>query len=322
MRRSRLLRGLAIGLPILLLLGYGGASFYVYDQLSHADARCAHVTNPGDPDTFEVENVDTEPYHVAEYETVSFPSHDAPDITIAATWLPSDVAEDAPAIVVTHGHNACRRYHDVLLAGGMLHRAGFAVVIPDLRDHGDSTVEDGRFAGGTDEQLDVRGAVDWLESRPTPPRSVAIMGFSLGAATATIAFGEDLRLAALWEDSGFADISEAIQDELKRTGYPTILEFGGIMVGRVVANDDFTAFSPLDEIGKANGRPVFITHGEADERLPVRYAAALAERVRETGGTVEPWIVPGSTHTQAITGHTEEYDQRLTAFFIGALGEP
>lgn len=322
MKLSRLLRGLAIGLPILLLLAYGGASFYVYDQLSRADTACAQVSNPGDPDTFAVEGIDTEPYRMAEFETVRFASHDDPGIEIAATWVPSNVAEDAPAVVVVHGHNACRRAPDVLLAGGMLHRAGFAVIIPDLRDHGDSTVEDGRFAGGTDEQLDARGAVDWLAARPTPPRKIAIMGFSLGAATSTIAFGEDSRIAALWEDSSFADVSEAIRDELSRNGYPTILEFGGIMVGRIIANDNFTAFSPLEEIGKANGRPVFITHGDADERLSVRYAAALAERVRATGGTVEPWIVAGSGHTKAITLHTEEYDQRLVEFFTSALGEP
>lgn len=322
MRRSRLLRGLAIGLPILLVLAYAGASLYVYDELSRAEAKCAQVSKPGDPDTFEVEGVDTEPYHVSEFETVTFPSHDAPEITIAATWVPSSVADNAPAIIVVHGHNACRRHPDAMLAGGMLHRAGFAALLIDLRDHGDSTVEDGRFAGGSDEQLDVRGAVDWLESRTTRPRSIAVMGYSLGAATATIAFGEDQRIAALWEDSSFADVSEAIRDELSRNGYPTILEFGGIMAGRILANDDFTAFSPLEEIGHHNGRPVFITHGDADERLSVRFAGELAARVRETGGEVEPWIVPGSGHTQADETHTDEYQQRLTAFFTAALGAP
>ncbi|MCI0347511.1 MAG: alpha/beta fold hydrolase, partial [Chloroflexi bacterium] len=317
-----LLRGLAIAVPILLVLGYGGASLYVYDQLSHAEAKCAQVSEPGELDTFEIEGVDTERYHVSEFETVSFPSHDAPEVTIAATWVPSSVADDTPAIIVVHGHNSCRHHPDALLAGGMLHRAGFAALLIDLRDHGDSTVEDGRFAGGTDEQLDVRGAVDWLESRATPPRSIAVMGYSLGAATATIAFGEDQRIAALWEDSSFGDVSEAIRDELSRNGYPTILMFGGIMAGRIISSDDFKAFSPLEEIGKHDGRPVFITHGDADERLSVRFAGELAARVRETGGTVEPWIVPGSGHTQADETHPDEYEHRLAAFFASALGAP
>jgi hypothetical protein len=322
MLRSRLLRVLAIGLPVLLLVGYGGASLYVYDQLSLAEAKCAHVSHPAEMDTFEIEGVDSQRYHIAAFETVAFPSHVAPEITIAATWIPSSVAEGAPAIIVVHGHNACRHHPDALLAGGMLHRAGFAALLIDLRDHGDSTVEDGRFAGGSDEQLDVRGAVDWLKSRTTPPRSIAVMGYSLGAATATIAFGEDQRIAALWEDSSFADVSEAIRDELSRNGYPTILEFGGILAGRILSDDDFKAFSPLEEIGKHNGRPVFITHGDADERLSVRFAGELAARVRETGGEVEPWIVPGSGHTQADETHTEEYEQRLAAFLTAALGPP
>lgn len=321
MPRSRLLRGLAIGVPILLVLAYVGASLYVYDQLSHADSACAQVQNPGSPDSFEYEGIDTEPYHVATFETVRFPSHDAAEITIAATWVPSEIAENAPAVIVVHGHNACRRVTDVLLATGMLHRAGFSVLAIDLRDHGDSTVEDGRFAGGSDEQLDVRGAVDWLLARDVPPSKVAVMGFSLGAATSTIAFGEDPRLAALWEDSGFADVREAIRDELSRNGYPTILEAGGILVGRLFG-DDFAAYSPLEEVGKAAARPVFITHGAEDERLNVRFANALAARIRETGGTVEPWIVPGTGHTEAITRHTAEYDTRLVGFFSEALGAP
>lgn len=322
MRRSRLLRRLAIGLPILLLVAYVGASVYVYDKLSRAEAKCAGATDLFDPSSFRLATVDASPYQMPDFEDVRFASHDDPGIEIAAFWIPSAVRADAPAVIVVHGHNGCRRNAPNLLVAGMLHLEGFSVLMIDLRDHGDSTIEDGRFAGGTDEQLDVRGGVDWLTAQPTPPAKIGVIGFSLGAATATIAFGEDVRLAALWEDSGFADIGEAIRDELSRTGYPTILESGGIVAARVLSNDNFTAYSPVDEIGKANGRPVFITHGDQDSRLSVRYAAELAERVRETGGSVEPWIISGAGHTQALTMYPGTYNAKVTSFFRESLGAP
>ncbi len=59
--------------------------------------------------------------------------------------------------------------------------------------------------------------------------------------------------------------------------------------------------------------------------VPIRalspsYAADLTAAVRADGGTVEPWIVDGAEHTQAIVVEPAEYERRLDAFFEAALG--
>ena len=101
----------------------------------------------------------------------------------------------------------------------MLHRNGFSVLLIDLRDHGDSTREDGRFAGGTDEYRDVLGAWDWLRTEQgLPPASIGLLGISLGAATVLLATGQEPAVAAVWEDSSYADLGTAIDAELKRRG--------------------------------------------------------------------------------------------------------
>ena len=46
---------------------------------------------------------------------------------------------------------------------------------------------------------------------------------SFGAATTVIAGGEEPRVQAVWEDSSFADMGEAIRDYLTHEGYPTFL---------------------------------------------------------------------------------------------------
>ena len=45
----------------------------------------------------------------------------------------------------------------------MLHRAGFGVLLIDLRNHGASDIDNGRWAGGSKEFLDALGAWDWLD---------------------------------------------------------------------------------------------------------------------------------------------------------------
>ena len=142
---------------------------------------------------------------------------------------------------------------------------------------------------------------------------------SLGAATALIATGEEPRVAAVWEDSSYADTDDAIQAELTRNGYPTFIRYGGYLMAKVMSGDDLIGLSPLGAMAKLHGRPIAITHGDADRRLSVRYAEELAAAIRASGGSIQPWIVPGADHTDAIVRATGEYERRLDAFFENAL---
>jgi dipeptidyl aminopeptidase/acylaminoacyl peptidase len=253
-------------------------------------------------------------------EDVRFPSRD-PAITISGWWIPSaDPA--APAVVVVHGHTSCKRDDDVLLPAGMLYRSGFSVLLMDLRDHGDSTDEDLRYAGGTEEYRDVLGAWDWLQSaRSIPAQRIGLLGISLGAATALIASGDEARVAATWADSSYADIGVAIRAELARNGYPGFLEVGGVAMARLLSGDDLRSRSPLVAVGRMSGRRLFITHGTDDRRLSVDYAHTLIDAADAAGVDVDSWIVSGAEHTQAMWRQPETYEGRLADFF-GGLAAP
>jgi dipeptidyl aminopeptidase/acylaminoacyl peptidase len=202
----------------------------------------------------------------------------------------------------------------------MLGRGGFSVLVIDLRDHGDSTLEDGRFAGGTEEYLDVLGAWDWLQrDRGVPAARIGLLGISLGAATTLIAAGEEPRVAAVWEDSSYADIGVAIRAELARNGYPSFLEAGGVAMARLLSGDDLASLSPLAAVRRLDGRPLFVTHGTADSRLSVDYARDLIAAVEADGGSVGSWIVPGAEHTEAMFLDPAGYERRLVRFFGTSL---
>jgi dipeptidyl aminopeptidase/acylaminoacyl peptidase len=315
---ARLVRTVAIALVVILPTAYGVASAVVWDKLTKVDGGCHEEWASNDPTGFHQPGVDTAPYVMPAPELVAFPSRDAA-IQVSGWWVP---ARDptAPAVVVVHGHTACKRDPDVLLPAGMLHRAGISVLLIDLRDHGDSTVEDGRYAGGTEEFRDVLGAWDWLHSAQSLPTDrIGLLGVSLGAATVLIASGEEPGVVATWEDSSYADIGVAIRAELDRNGYPRILEPGGVTMARLISGDDLESRSPLAAVSKMGGRKLAITHGAADDRLSVAYGHELISAAKVAGVDVDSWIVPAAGHTRAMWIARETYEQKLVGFFSSAL---
>ncbi|MDQ3128089.1 MAG: prolyl oligopeptidase family serine peptidase [Chloroflexota bacterium] len=329
MNTRRILVGVGVTATTLLVAGYGIASVVVYNRLTKIGAcPAAWATNV--PNAFGVlaadgtpnpgrEDFDAAPYLMPEPEDVMIPSRDA-GIELSGWYVPA-VAAGAPVVVIAHGLSACRRDATVLVPAGMLHRNGFAVLLVDLREHGDSTIEDGHYAGGTEEYRDLLGVWDWLQAdRGFAPERIGLAGISLGAATSLIATGHEPLVAAVWADSSFADLPAFIRDELSRQGYPTFLDIGAVLAGRIIRGDDLAADSPLRNVRRLAGRPIYITHGERDDVVKVADGRALAAAVEADGGVAGTWFVPGSGHTRAMIDQPDEYERRLVGFFREALG--
>ncbi len=327
----RRLVAVAVVLALVALLAFGGYVAFgsvIFDRLTKVDANCGGRWASNTPAAFSARqdasdtySIDTTPYLMPGYQTVSFPSRGDAAVSISAWWVPGTSAS-APAVVVVPGLGDCKRWPAVLLPAGMLHRDGFSVLLIDLRNEGASTRDTGRYTGGIREYRDVLGAFDWLRAtKGIPAGRIGVLGMSLGAATAMVAMGQEQAIAAIWEDSGFADINVAISDELARNGYPTWLSIGAVIAGRL-EGVDITSLSPLEAMARLNGRPIEIVHGTADTRLPVKHAYALRDAVEAHGGHPEVWILPGVAHVQAVFDDTAEYERRLDAFFDAALGKP
>lgn len=323
-------RLLMLGLAALLavaLVGYLGASYVVYDTLSAVSGTC-HAIDAGDtPQAFSAAGMDdaqAAAYFMPAPQDVEFHSRDpkVPDLVLRAWWIPGRSAT-GPAVLLVHGVGSCRRDENVLLPAGMLYRNGFSVLLMDQRDHGDSDDEDLRFAGGTEEYLDVLGGWDWLVAQGIAPEQIGIVGMSFGAGTTVVAGGEEQRVQAVWEDSSYADMGEAMRDYLERKGYPAWLEPGAVTVARVVSGDDLLARGPLTEMPNYAGRWLAIVHGAADTALPARYAEELKAAADANGVKLgEYWIVPGVDHTRAVIEQPAAYEPKLVAFFTTALGAP
>ena len=77
--------------------------------------------------------------------------------------------------------------------------------------------------------------------------------------------------------------------------------------------------SPLEQIKRLTGRRVYITHGRQDRTLPVDHAHTLAACAQQNGVKLDTWLDPETDHLYAMLEHTDDYEQRLTAFFNEAL---
>ena len=307
---------------IVLVVAYLGVGYVVYDKLSKVSSKEEEMKNT--PASY-INNVDewlafdVSPYFVADYEPVRFPSRQQ-GLTLAGWYIPGDAG--APAIILTHGLGGCKCSPRILTVAGMLHKNGFNVLAYDMREHGESDIEDGRAAIGNEEYQDLLGAWDWLiNERGFEPQQIGVFGESLGAGTTLIAFGQEPRLAAAFVDSPYSDLPQIINEELARNNYPTLLAPAAIFAARLVAGDNLVAFSPQDAINNDAGRPIFIVHGTNDERINVHHTQQLAELAKQTNANVTVWMPGGVGHVMAEFALPDEYEQKLVAFFRDALGD-
>ncbi|MHB8892714.1 MAG: alpha/beta hydrolase [Candidatus Limnocylindrales bacterium] len=335
-RPSRRRRWITIVLAVVAVIGisgYGAVSFMVYDGVGKAPRSCWPGDQSNTPDSFRVPREFDQGLAQANVmpvpQDVTFRSRDPqiPDAELAAWWIPAEKA-DAPAVILVHGVQSCRREASVLLAAGMLHRNGLSVFLMDIRDHGDSQGDDARFAGGSEEYMDVLGGWDWVRSQGVPAERIGLLGFSFGSISAVVAGAREPGVAAVWADSSTTTMHEGIRlflkDQMKDgTGLTGVLVPGAILWARIIAGDDLTAFNPIDQLGAYGGRSIAFVHGADDPVLPATMATELRKRAVAAGATTpDAWIVAGAKHTQGIYVDPAGYEQRLVAFFSAALGAP
>lgn len=311
---------------VVAIIGF--LSIFMYTFLTQVRPHCEKWVDDQNnrPDEFYVydpdyADFDTEPYFMATYETVSFPSRDE-NITLNAYWIPAE-DPDAPVMVVTHGNNDCNKVGWTLIVAGMFHRNGYNVLMPDLRNMGDSDSDDGRNGSGGKEYQDVLGAWDWLiEAQGFSEGEIGLHGLSLGAATTIIAMAEEPRVAAAWSTSAFSNIDRVVDHRITELGLPEFVKpvvAFPLFAGRLITGFDVRERTPLTEITRIGDRPLMIMHSVDDPSIEIIHAEELRDALIEAGYTPTTWFVEGSIHGRAIFDYTEEYEERMMTFFAEHL---
>ena len=341
---------IALMLIIFMPIGYYLAGKVVYDGVAHTNTDCWGNFDQNNPEQFaplrsEVplnesnnsENISTNimeglsQYWWPGYENATI-EVEGEDLFLSAWFLRQN--DSMPWVIFVHGIRGCKSDGALLIPSGMLANAGFNVVVFDLRDHGESSIDDNRVSGGQDEWKDVVAVFDWLiEEQGAEPDNIGIFGNSMGAGTVAIAFSFDDRMSSVWLDSGYADMEDIVVEELEFQGYPTFLGPAGIFAGKIDAGQNLIEHYPLDAASEIGDRHMYVVHGNQDKRVRPHHGSQMCDLAMEEGieGNVECWFedsvirydvgdgMQSDEHVTLMLTDTDEYETRLVGFFTDSL---
>jgi len=285
--------GLAVAL-VAATLGVAGIAWYAADHVIHPP-RVPVTQTPADLGI--------------PYERVTFSSLDG--VPLVGWWMPAPGA--SATVVFLHAYGASKQQS--LAVAPFLHAAGYNVLAFDFRAHGESGGTHTTL--GVEETKDVEGAVGWLEARGGAG-AVALLGWSMGAATAINAAPRLPAVKAVVADSSFASLAAVAGRSLHQAtnlppqvGDATIL-FASWMTGHAPGDDD-----PA-RAARDGQQPLLLIQGGKDALVPPDNGVALQEAA---GSRAQLWVVPGAAHTDALRAGAAEYEGRVLSFLSQSLQE-
>ena len=261
---------------------------------------------------------------------VHIPGSADPEREAGRWWIPAETA-DAPAVVLVHGVQSCRREASVLLAAGMLHRNGL-LRVPDgppgprrLRGRRRPLRRRQRGVHGRPGRLGL-GPVAGRSGRAHRPDRVLVRVRDRGHRRRPGAAGDGglVRLIPHRDVRGDPAVPQGpdegrVRDHgHSRPGAPS----SGRGSSRGTTSPSTT---PSTRWPRTTGRSIAFVHGAGRRRAaghPWRQSCTkLPWPPAPT--TPDAWIVPGAGHTQGgIYVDPTGYERRLVEFFGGALGAP
>jgi predicted MFS family arabinose efflux permease/pimeloyl-ACP methyl ester carboxylesterase len=256
-------------------------------------------TRPGERD-----RVDTPAAQGATFENVLFKSSDGNQLS--GWYLPST----SKPVTIIMAHGLFRSRYEVLERGVELWRAGYGVLLYDLRRHGRSRAEFSTI--GYDERHDVVAALNFMRER-APASKIVLMGVSMGAAATLMAAAESEGLLAVVAESSFLSFNDTARHHIRLAGLPAF-PFATLLIRFTAWRLNFNAadFNVLRATSRIKC-PILFIGGGADRRMPNEsvleplYAAATHPLKRK-------FIVAGAQH-----GHAYDRDEESKAAYIKAF---
>ncbi|UCG01705.1 MAG: alpha/beta fold hydrolase [Candidatus Heimdallarchaeota archaeon] len=196
---------------------------------------------------------------------------DSKGVRISALFLyPSDLKSQRPAILAYHGWGGTKE--NILTNCLDFVKAGFVVLVPDLRGHGESG---GVSTLGLAEQADANVAVDYLISRSELVNSsaISVWGASFGGMISLLAAGNDPRIRAAIAVSAPANTTAWLKERDFRTN-----ERISYRPYVTIDPSNLTALEERSPINYVNNiENLLVIHGELDPLVPVHHAEDLLD---------------------------------------------
>lgn len=238
----------------------------------------------------------------------------APDGVALRCWFIRGET-NAPMVIVVHGKGNAKA--GMLEYARPLHKAGFHVLLPDLRGHGES--EDALVTLGLREADDVRLCVEAARRLPgVDTTRLGVHGQSMGTAAAILGLCDDPAVRGFFLDSGFASLDDLLVDVgVSVYHVPRWMAILGLPAYHLFSGSPASSVRPADCLARRDV-PCFFYHATDDKTIPIRHGRALFEAAR--GKKI--FVTTPGDHI-ACWGHNPElFEKNLVDFFRGCFADP
>ena len=236
------------------------------------------------------------------------------DGAILKAWYIEPINPNGKSVLILHGIGGNRI--DETGFGDIFLSHGYAVLLPDSREHGASGGSVATY--GILERDDIRRWVDWVRQRDSG--CTYLLGESMGAAIGLQAAAVTPDLCAIVVEAPYANFRQISYERLGRRtstgalfwqtlGRP-ILEIAFVYTrlryGVYLPDSD-----PLEAVEHSTV-PTLLIAGVNDKDIPMHHSEELQAACT---GHCNLWIVPGGEHADASTFAHDEFEKRVLDFF-------
>jgi fermentation-respiration switch protein FrsA (DUF1100 family) len=226
-------------------------------------------------------------------------------------WMPRP--ETSRVVIGCHGHTGSK--DDLLGIGTGLWRAGYNVLLFDMRGRGESPPCTNTLGGH--EVTDLLAAIAYARERVAGAR-IGLVGFSMGASLALLAAARDDSVAAVIADCPFTSAADVVADHVRRYlpwGSAPVLAAAEALIAQRYGYR-LSDVCPLAAVERIAPRALLLVHSTEDTMVSLAHAHKI---FAAAGQPKELWIHEGSEHCGAYFADRATYVERAAAFFAKHL---
>ncbi|MCS7286229.1 MAG: alpha/beta fold hydrolase [Anaerolineae bacterium] len=242
------------------------------------------------------------------FEEVVFTSQDG--IALRG-WLFPPLNPDGPVVIYAHGSGKDLR--EGLPFVPLLREAGFGILLFSYRNHGFSHRFLKGHTYGLKESEDLEAAVHFLKERGY--KSIAVIGYSLGAASAVMTAARSQDIKAVVAVAPFASVTD-----LWFSNSPPFIPRPFLYITMWLTEKrkgiKFSAISPVEAIRKITPRPILLIQGAKDSYISPEQTWKLFEAAGE-GATL--LLIEEADHKSVLLPGIVKYWRFVLNFLKKAL---